>query len=120
MVSVAECFCGCGRKVSRFPLGTRSMNNCGRDVSARLAWGRDVLADGLDKTWADDGDEIVRLIGEVTHGSMNPRELDPSPISQWQAYGRQVEALAMRKGAPPIKVWLARVDAGEPLQRDVR
>lgn len=32
-----DCFCGCGRRIPKFPIGTRAMNTRGKQVSERLS-----------------------------------------------------------------------------------
>lgn len=98
-----ECFCGCGRKVPRFPLGMRSINTRGRQVVERLERNRDVLdAAGIlgresDEIahWFGEGDAIVRSLSAATHGELDPNLLDEPHVRQWQARGREIERRAL-------------------------
>jgi hypothetical protein len=108
---VTECFCGCGRRVPRFPLGTRAINKRGRLIEQRLAWARDVMPNlGDAAAWAEHGDEILAGLSRTVHGEFNPRLLDEAESREWMAYGRSIEAVAVRAGHPPIKKWLAHHD----------
>jgi hypothetical protein len=115
------CFCGCGRSVSKFPLGRRSINARGRTVSERLAYmqamrhrqppeGQEVLFSEVahgDPEWYEHGPEIIADIRAAMHGETDPRALDPDDSGRWLAYGRNAEAVEVRQlGSPPINVWL--------------
>lgn len=91
-----ECFCGCGRKISKFPLGMRSINTRGRLVSERLEF-----VDGEHPHLKEENDEIAawcrrgyafreELIAAM-HGETDPRSLEERPIRAWQAEGREIE-----------------------------
>jgi hypothetical protein len=111
---MATCFCGCGRKIGRFPLFMRSANNVGQSVSERLGWAKAVIGDRLDLGWVAEGDDHVLKISEALHGNMHPRDIQESAISHWLAYGREIEALAVRaNAAPPIILWLGKPRALE-------
>jgi hypothetical protein len=87
-----DCFCGCGRTVPRFPLGTRAINTRGHQVVDRLRWaeehgGRDEpeLAE-----WFEEGDGIVATLAGAMHDEIDPRTLDERRVRQWQAAGRDL------------------------------
>jgi hypothetical protein len=109
-----QCFCGCGRAVSRFPLVVSSINTRGRQVEERLAYGR-AMAHGADEPmfaeWIDDGDEIVALLTAAVHREVDPRMVDERAVRHWQKYGRGMEYVAVGMGLPSITSWLA---AGRP------
>jgi hypothetical protein len=98
-----DCFCGCGRTVSRFPLGMRSINTRGRQVVERLVRNETALErapvpsrDGDDiGMWFAQGDAIVRELAAVTHGEADPRLLDERYVRQWQSQGREIERYAL-------------------------
>jgi hypothetical protein len=100
-----KCFCGCGRSVGRWPLGVRSVNHAGQDVTERLAWARAVFGDHVDADWADEGDRHIEAIRYAVHG-ISRELLDVSEVQRWQAYGREMEVIAVQQGLPPILVWL--------------
>lgn len=88
-----SCFCGCGRTISRFPLGRRSINRRGDQVAKLLA---SMKADAGDDpnlaTWYAEGDSIVAELESALHGDLDPRSLDESPVRHWQKTGREIEA----------------------------
>jgi hypothetical protein len=108
-----RCFCGCGRKVPRFPLFIRSANNLGQDVAERLSWAQAVMDDKLDAEWAAEGQAHLEALRDATHGITHPREVENSALSRWLGYGRQIEVLAIEVGAPGINVWLRKPGAFE-------
>jgi hypothetical protein len=108
-----ECFCGCGRHISRFPLGNRSINGRGRYVTERLEWVRAIAPDEPEfPEWCQHGEEIVRKLRAAMHGEIDPRTLDEREVRHWQAYGRNIERVAGTMGYPPINVWLKTRECG--------
>lgn len=103
---MADCFCGCGRKISRFPLGKRSVNKRGQLVAERLAWAKAMMGDELDEDWVALGTYHVTAIQMAMHGEADPRELDESEVRRWQMYGVEMETLAVQLGGTPINIWL--------------
>src|SRR4051794_15571785 len=102
----ADCFCGCGTRVPRFPLGMRSVNKRGELVLDRLQWARRVLGDEPPEdfdTWYEEGEEIVNAIADAMHGDRDVRELDERAIRHWQEYGRSMERVARSLGAPGVR-----------------
>jgi hypothetical protein len=65
--AMAACFCGCGRRIGRFPLFVRSANNVGQDVAQRLAWARAVIGEKLNPEWAAEGEDYLRAIRDALH-----------------------------------------------------
>jgi hypothetical protein len=100
-----ECFCGCGTPVPKFPLGLRSVNKRGRLVLDRLVWARHVFDDqppeGFEH-WYSEGEDIVESIADALHGEVDVRQLDERAIRHWQSYGRKMERVARRYGAPSV------------------
>ena len=101
-----ECFCGCGRRVPRFPLGIRSINTRGRQVVNRLDHNHAVLSaagiiDLEGETgpavtdWFDEGQRIAEDLSLATHGELDPNLLDERSVRDWQARGRELERLAL-------------------------
>jgi hypothetical protein len=97
---VKECFCGCGRTISRFPLGLRSMNRRGKQVSDRLAFVREhgFPGDTAERVpglvdWCNDGDAIVAELAAAVHGDIDPAVVAEEPVRHWQAAGRELESL---------------------------
>lgn len=95
-----QCFCGCGRSVPRFPLGTRAINTRGKQVSERLRWaeehgGRDVPELAI---WFVEGEHIAADLADVTHGELDPRALDERFVRRWQASGRDLLRNQVRGG----------------------
>jgi hypothetical protein len=92
----AECFCGCGRRIPKFPLGMRSINARGKQVSDRLG-----LVDGdhphlkreneLIAAWCEQGQNIRTELVAAMHGEVDARSLEERPIRDWQAEGRRIE-----------------------------
>ncbi len=87
-----DCFCGCGRRVPRFPLGIRSINRRGAQVIARLEeierrGGREheELAG-----WFAEGEDIATSLAAAVHGELDPRSLDEQAVREWQAEGRSI------------------------------
>ena len=96
-----HCFCGCGRTIPRFPLGMRSVNRRGKQVSERLEF---AVAHGARDTpelseWCDEGDSLVGALTAAMHGDLDPRTLDERRVRTWQAMGRRFEALINRRYA---------------------
>lgn len=105
----AKCFCGCGRKIPKFPLGMRAINQRGQQVAERLAWFTDVTTghEGAFADWIADGKWIIGDLQSAMHGETDPRSLDESVVRNWQTHGRSIEVSAIAVGAPPINEWLA-------------
>lgn len=103
-----KCFCGCGRTVSRFPLGLRSVNGRGRYVRERLEWAKDTF-DELDATWVEQGETFLLQLRAAVHRDIEPAQINPlePEIRHWQAHGRDLERHAVAAGAPSIRRWLA-------------
>jgi hypothetical protein len=109
-----ECFCGCGRLIGRFPLGTRAINGRGKQVAERLAWARALELDEQDPTlkdWFEEGDEIEAELRSAMHDEIDPRSLAPDKVGHWQRYGRNIERVVVGTGLPSINTWIA---AGSP------
>jgi hypothetical protein len=104
-----ECFCGCGRAIPRFPLGTRAMNKRGRLVREQLAWAQAVAGD-LEQyaEWYEEGDEIVATLAAAMHGEVDPRSVNEEWVGHWQEYGRHLQVAAAMHGMPSINDWLRR------------
>lgn len=90
----SQCFCGCGKRIPKFPLGIRSINKRGQQVRDRLEW---AAANGVtpasspDLTgWFEDGHEIAQLLAGAMHGQVDPMTLDERSIRAWQAEGRSL------------------------------
>lgn len=88
-----ECFCGCGRSIPRFPLGTRSINTRGAQVADRLAWAEENgvrSAEGAD-AWFEEGAEIVATLAGAVHGEIDARTIDEGWVREWQSFGREAQ-----------------------------
>jgi len=140
---MADCFCGCGRQVSRFPLGIRTINKRGRMISERLAWGR-AYEDDTELFRPDffhDGDQLVALLRVTVHAEPDP-EVDEAWVRSWMggrpslylegrqkialdlleqksrawmALGRDIERIGVQYGRTlPIKAWLKSPTVGRP------
>jgi hypothetical protein len=98
-----ECFCGCGRKAPRFPLGIRAINTRGRQVVTRVARIEQLVGRDIDhaqiQQWYGDGEEIARALADAIHGEIDPRMLDESAVRAWQADGREIERVYIRNTA---------------------
>jgi hypothetical protein len=122
-----QCFCGCGRSISRFPLGIRAINRRGKLVVERLEWARAHVGEDGEPPgrpeWLASGDEIVVMLRAVVHGEPDPEleetqnamlanrakpALDGLEVRtrRWIEEGRAVEALVVPRGAMPINRWL--------------
>ena len=105
---MADCFCGCGRRIGRFPLGTRSVNDRGKIVAERLAWAM-ALGKATGKgepEWFENGLAIIISLQQAMHGEINIRELDESYVRNWQMFGLEMEYAVVQDGATPINRWL--------------
>lgn len=88
-----SCFCGCGRRIPKFPLGMRSINRRGALVSQRLAETHENAGDHPELAgWYTEGEEIVGQIQAAMHGQVDPRSLDERPVREWQRAGREIQA----------------------------
>jgi hypothetical protein len=71
-----RCFCGCGRKVPRFPLGVRSVNRRGRRIAKDVALIEGLLDRGLQSPNAEafvkDGHSIQAALREAVHDPADP------------------------------------------------
>ena len=81
---MTTCFCGCGRKVSRFPLGIRTINKRGSLVTSRLAWARAYEADTelFRPEFFADGEQLVALFRTTVHGEVSP-DVDDATVREW-------------------------------------
>jgi hypothetical protein len=90
-----ECFCGCGRKIPKFPLGIRSINTRGKQVTERLAfvddWPHLKNESPEIGEWVVQGKAIVAELEAAVHGDSDPRVLEEGPIRDWQTQGRNIE-----------------------------
>jgi hypothetical protein len=98
-----ECFCGCGRRISVFPLGLRQLNARGAEVAERLAHAERVFSrttsDRQVRGWYRDGDEIVEALTTTMHGSRPLPRASEGWIHAWLATGRDIEQRANRSWA---------------------
>jgi hypothetical protein len=71
-----DCFCGCGRKVARFPLGIRYANWRGRRISKAVAPIENLLDDGLRSPnaaeFVQEGHELQEAIASAVHTGRDP------------------------------------------------
>lgn len=71
-----RCFCGCGRKVPRFPLGLRSVNKRGRRIAKDVALIEGLLGSGLRspnaEAFVEDGHGIEAKLAEAVHARTDP------------------------------------------------
>jgi len=134
-MAMADCFCGCGRQISRFPLGIRTVNKRGRMVAERLAWARAYEEDAelfRDEFFAD-GDRLVTLFRIVLHQDFDDDDDDPVMFewfgrppalylstrarfaldvlerqsNAWMGLGRELERAGVEHGRTlPINAWL--------------
>lgn len=76
-----RCFCGCGERVSTFPLGMRSINKRGARISTDVALIDGFLRQGLRSPNAEayvrDGHELIAELAESVHTGTDPgREVE--------------------------------------------
>jgi hypothetical protein len=89
-----QCFCGCGRTIPFYMFGLRTYNTRGKQVAARIAWGREFAEtppDAETQRWLEEGDEIVDVIARMVHREADPRTVNEGAIREWQAEGRAAE-----------------------------
>jgi hypothetical protein len=95
-IMAKECFCGCGRAISKFPIGTRTINTRGKQVSELLAF---VDGDhphlknesGEIAAWCEQGYAFKAELISAMHGEIDRGSLREEPIREWQAEGRNIE-----------------------------
>ena len=132
-----HCFCGCGRRIPRFPRDLRGMNKRGREISERLAWALDLaiapapgasaprigaVQAGADRAqWAKEGFSHLAELRDAIHGARPSDSVPESPSERWLAEGQYLELIVASKSQlPPITAWLdAHPDAGRELVRRV-
>jgi hypothetical protein len=100
-----KCFCGCGLDVPRLPLGRRSANNLGRDVSERLAWARVVVGKEIDPDWEAGGVTHTGALRRAVHDG-DRHVIDEADLQRWLEFGQNMEIVAVQIGLPPINLWL--------------
>lgn len=100
------CFCGCGEKVGRWPLGIRQVNLRGQQVAERLAWAKAIMGQELDAEWVTEGEHHLRMIRGLVHKTVDRRDVSEPEIRRWQEYGRRMEILGVQSGLPSISDWL--------------
>ncbi len=71
-----DCFCGCGQKVGRFPLGVRSVNKRGArhrdDVASVQKWlDLGVVSPNAD-AYIEECEKVMGLIATSIHGGYQP------------------------------------------------
>jgi hypothetical protein len=135
---VKHCFCGCGRRIPRFPLDLRGLNERGRLISERLAWAlglgvapapgasasgaHSAVEAGANRaSWADEGAAHIAQLRDAMHGVRNADSISETTSDRWQTEGLYLEYLAVSKnGHPSISAWLEdHPDAGRELARSV-
>jgi hypothetical protein len=99
-----ECFCGCGRRIPKFPLGMRAMNKRGRQVSERLSLVEDENSHMIDENeeiaaWVEAGQGFRSELVAAMHGELDPSLVAETPIREWQAEGRNIERFIKRQVA---------------------
>lgn len=71
-----RCFCGCGRRAPRFPLGLGSINTRGRRIGKDVALIEMLLATGLQspnaEAFVEDGHAILSELAEAVHTRTDP------------------------------------------------
>lgn len=71
-----RCFCGCGQRVPRFPLGLRSINKRGLRIAKDVALIEDLLGRGLQSpnavAFVEDGHVIEAELAEAVHARDDP------------------------------------------------
>src|SRR5690348_6835874 len=100
------CFCGCGERVGRWPLGIRQVNLRGQQVAERLAWAKAIIGEDLDPEWVEEGEHHVLMIRGLVHKTGDRREVSEPEIRRWQQHGLEMEFLAVQAGLPSINAWL--------------
>lgn len=91
-----ECFCGCGRRIPKFPLGMRAMNTRGKQVSERLSLIQDDNPHMIEENdeiaaWVFGGLVYKDQLAGAMHGELDPSAVEEEPIREWQAEGRNIE-----------------------------
>jgi hypothetical protein len=94
---MAECFCGCGRTIGRFPLGIRTINKRGTMVWEQLAWATAYASDTelIRPVFLEDGNQLVALFRVVVHAEPDA-EVDDAWVRQLMG-GRGPEYLQSRQ-----------------------
>lgn len=87
----------------------RSINKRGEQVADRLAYGSELIGEANPDLgdWITDGELIVSDIQAAMHGELDPRSLVERSVRNWQAYGWNIERVAVEMGLPSLNEWLA-------------
>lgn len=110
----ATCFCGCGRRIKRLPLGRRQINKRGRLMTERYLYVADAAApEDVPAPWAERGLELMFEIRDAMHGNADPRELDSDDSMEWLLQGHSLDLMVQEVGGPSINDWLAQVPQEE-------
>ena len=118
---MATCFCGCGQKVKRLPLGIRSINTRGRLVAERLAWARVVPEqDEMVVQLIAEGEQELYLIRAGIHGHLDIHQLDPDATTEWMSMMNLVDMTAVQNGGLTILDWLEQDESAELVAEDAR
>lgn len=107
-----ECFCGCGRKVARFPLGVRSINKRGARIANDATQVELLLQRGMQspnaRTYVAEAREALGALATAVHESKDPGPAVESQTRELLAWGRKVPA---KLGAAARRSGLSEDDA---------
>jgi hypothetical protein len=95
---MAECFCGCGRSVPRFPLGIRTINKRGKLVRERYDWAYahvneegkhigefELPGEEGEGTWLDQGTTLMAILRTIVHGEVGNEIKDSVHAAEFAA-----------------------------------
>ena len=95
---MTECFCGCGRKVPRFPLGIRTINKRGQLVAERYDWAYphvneegkhigefEVPGEEGEGTWLEHGATLIAMLRTIVHGEVGEEIKDSAHVEELAA-----------------------------------
>lgn len=89
-----ECFCGCGEKVSRFPLGVRSVNKRGAIIASDVANVQSLIESGVKSPAAEryvrDGQAMLLALAQAVHSRSDPGPEAESATREFMRAGRVV------------------------------
>lgn len=95
---MATCFCGCGQPVGRLPLGLRTVNRTGGQLTGRLETAQELAEQTRSPSAVDfamEGRSLRARLAEHVHARRPPPAELAKELSDWQRRGRTFDPMTL-------------------------